>query len=323
MPKKSLSATVLALGAAALFVAGLFLPAVDLVPWAPGFNTMMLSFIGVFTLGAGSIPHFIACLMGALANLAMLWTFVQIVRGKRIKRSIPITAVVVTILVLIPLQSISPETGLGVVSTGYYCWAAAALLLLFGRIVCQSSGKAKLESPTMAGQADKPIETSAGLTPISPSPLRGGSTQRSRRIIAATAAILTLAGGALIVVVQARKLAYKEQEIRWVQEGHAVVDAYFRNDAGNNLSNAYGAYLRLDGTGFGRPFWNIQGYHYLTLDRRAVFSKGAMPVRIHVVEARAADFTTNTVAIVSVEGVPTSDEGLTIRVAHPQLKPPG
>ncbi len=77
MPKKSLSATVLALGAAALFVAGLFLPAVDLVPWAPGFNTMMLSFIGVFTLGAGSIPHFIACLMGALANLAMLWTFVQ------------------------------------------------------------------------------------------------------------------------------------------------------------------------------------------------------------------------------------------------------
>jgi hypothetical protein len=322
-PQKSLAAMVFALCAAALFVAGLFLPAVDLVPWAPGANAFVLSFVGVVALGAGSIPHFIACLMGALANLAMLATFIRIVFGRKVSLRIPVAALVLAALVPVPLSRISPGTNVGMVSTGYYCWAAAALMLVAGGIFSRGSGKLKSESADVADQADEQIESYPKVNAAAQMRARGRGTRGSRLIVAATAAVLTLVVAGLITKVQARKLAYKKLEVRCVEEGQAVVDGYFREGAGSKLTNSFGNYLSLDGGGFSRPVWNIQGYHFLTLDRRAIFSNGSIPVSIHVVEARAAGVKADTVAIVSIQGNATSGQGLIMMVSHPQLVPPG
>lgn len=313
---------VFALCAAASFVAGLFLPAVDLVPWAPGADTFVLSFVGVIALGAGSLPHFIACLMGATANLAMIGTFLRIVCGRKVSFRIPLAALALATLVPVALSRISPGTNAGMVSTGYYCWAAAALMLVAAAILSRSLDNLKTGRPAVAGQVDEQIEKPAAVVPVNQTQSSNKRQRDGRLIVTATAVILTLVVGALITKVQARKLAYKKLEVRCVEEGQVVVDTYFRKGGGSKLTNSFGNYIRLDGSGFSRPVWNIQGYHYLTLDRQAVFSKGSMPLRIHVVEARAAAVKTNTVAIFSVEGIPASGQGLTIMVAHPELTPP-
>jgi len=59
----------------------------------------------------------------------------------------------------------------------------------------------------------------------------------------------------------------------------ALKDGYYTNDYD------LGAFLGLEGTGYSYspPSWlNLQGYEYLDLNRTAVFSKNAFPVRVIV-----------------------------------------
>jgi len=111
---------------ALLFIVGLFLPAVDLAPWLPGLNVFMLSFLGTLTGGAGSVNHFLACLMGATANILMLVTAFRILQGKRkLSFASAVAALGLALLVQLPLNGITHE-GLRGLSFGYWFWVGAA-----------------------------------------------------------------------------------------------------------------------------------------------------------------------------------------------------
>jgi hypothetical protein len=121
-----------------LFLVGLFLPAVDMDPWLPGFNVFCLSFLGTAFLGMGEIYHFIACAMGLMANCLILTTILWIWLGRSKRGFIyAVTALALTLLVLIPL-CIMIQQGLECVSAGYWCWVGSALFLTMAARAKQS-----------------------------------------------------------------------------------------------------------------------------------------------------------------------------------------
>ena len=92
--------------AAGLFALSLFLPAVNLDPWLPGFNLLMLSFLGTVFFGFvavvegaknGDLPlvlgNFTTCFLGAAANVLMISTLFRISRGRRV----PVTITALTL----------------------------------------------------------------------------------------------------------------------------------------------------------------------------------------------------------------------------------
>jgi hypothetical protein len=105
----------------------------------------------------------------------------------------------------------------------------------------------------------------------------------------------------------------------YAAEGQQAVEEFLRTDAASALkqlkvTNDLGSFLRLDGTGFTYPSWNIQGYHFLDLRRTAQFSAGALPIRIIVTEGKVTAPGQNTV------GKPKVENDM-ISVSHPDLQP--
>jgi hypothetical protein len=104
---------------------------------------------------------------------------------------------------------------------------------------------------------------------------------------------------------------------RYAAEGMQAVEEFLRTDATSALkqlsvTNDLGTFLRLEGSGFLYPVWNIQGYHFLDLRRTAYFDRGAVPMRILVTEGRVtAPGLTNI-------GKPKVESGM-IFVSHPEV----
>lgn len=81
---------------------------------------------------------------------------------------------------------------------------------------------------------------------------------------------------------------------RCAQEAQAVAEEYLRAGGAAALLDSYhpgmvrssptdiGEFVRLEGEGYSYPVWNIQGYHFLDLRRRAHFEHGVIPIRIIV-----------------------------------------
>jgi hypothetical protein len=143
-PTSSASASAyFAWGAAGLFAVSLFLPAVNLVPWLPGFNLFVLSFFGTVFFGsvavvdgagngdlAGVLGNFMTCFVGASANVLMLTTLLRIIRGRRVPVSV--TALSLT-LTLAAAGALCYRSGLGIdetLSFGYFAWVGSAALLM-------------------------------------------------------------------------------------------------------------------------------------------------------------------------------------------------
>jgi multisubunit Na+/H+ antiporter MnhF subunit len=135
-------------GAAGLFGVSMFLPAVNLDPWLPGFNLPVLSFYGmaVFLLfGFSSVfdgatngdwsfgfclLRFVVCLVGASANVLMITTFVRIVRGRRVPSQVAALSLALTLAAAGALCFLSKRSIDETLSYGYFAWAGCAALLL-------------------------------------------------------------------------------------------------------------------------------------------------------------------------------------------------
>ncbi|MCX6925912.1 MAG: hypothetical protein NT154_22305 [Verrucomicrobia bacterium] len=129
---------ILALVAAGCFVSGLFLPAVNLSPWVPGLNVFMLSFVGTMILGAGSTPHFVACILGAAANLLMMISFFGTLRGRRVPVPITVATLAITLAVPSALHAVGGGTD-EMVSVGYFAWVACAAFLFMSAVVLRAA----------------------------------------------------------------------------------------------------------------------------------------------------------------------------------------
>ena len=135
-------------GAAGLFALSLFLPAVNLDPWLPGFNLLVLSFLGtaVFLLSSFSsvfdgatngdwsfgfcLLRFVVCLVGASANVLMITTFVRIVRGRRVPGQVAALSLALTLAAAGALCFLSKRSIDETLSYGYFAWAGCAGLLM-------------------------------------------------------------------------------------------------------------------------------------------------------------------------------------------------
>ena len=143
------SVRILAWAAAGLFVFSLFLPAVDMTPWLPGFNLLVLSFGGTVVFGLASVSdgarigdwsfgfcllRWVICFAGASANVLMITTFFRIIRGRRVP--VPITALTLALTLAAAggLCYLSDRSVDETLSYGYFAWAACAALMLAASI---------------------------------------------------------------------------------------------------------------------------------------------------------------------------------------------
>lgn len=133
--------------AAGLFAASLFLPAVNLVPWLPGFRLFVLSFFGTVFFGFASVVdgakngdlpvvlgNFMTCFVGASANVLMLTTLFRIIRGRRVPVQMTALALALT---LAAAGALCYRSGQGIgetLSFGYFAWAGCAALLMAASI---------------------------------------------------------------------------------------------------------------------------------------------------------------------------------------------
>jgi hypothetical protein len=108
---------------------------------------------------------------------------------------------------------------------------------------------------------------------------------------------------------------------RCAAEGQAAVEAFLRNEAPAFFTNDLGSFVKLDGSGFYDPVWNIQGYYYLTLDRTGSFQRRRIPIRIFVTEGRLTAPGSTNVGRPRIEGVISKFQGARLFVSHPNLKP--
>jgi hypothetical protein len=133
--------------AAGLFAVSFFLPAVNLVPWLPGFNLFVLSFFGTVFFGFVAVVdgsktgelsmvlgNFITCLVGASANVFMLITFFRIIRGRRVPVHITALTMVLTLAAAGALCYRSDRGIDETLSFGYFAWAGCAALLMAASI---------------------------------------------------------------------------------------------------------------------------------------------------------------------------------------------
>lgn len=128
------------------------------------------------------------------------------------------------------------------------------------------------------------------------------------------------------------------RERHWVEEAQAAVEDSFRegsdlgaSGSGNMQSgrtapasiraeilSKFGPLQRIEGSGYSYPFWNIQGYEYLTAHRTAVFARGRVQLKLYVTEGgETAPGQRN----VSISSMDRDYSGLTVMVAHPRLGP--
>jgi hypothetical protein len=112
----------------------------------------------------------------------------------------------------------------------------------------------------------------------------------------------------------------RKSDTRCAAEGQAVVETFLRDGAAGAF-DSYGSFVRLVGTGYNYPVWNIAGYHYLTLDRTGIFTNGSVPIRIYVRDGWAADSATPTVGKPTLDGPVHPTQGARITVKHFDLKP--
>ena len=112
----------------------------------------------------------------------------------------------------------------------------------------------------------------------------------------------------------------KSIHARCAAEGQAVVEAFLRNEAPASFTNDLGSFVKLDGSGFYNPVWNIQGYFYLTLDRTGSFQRRTIPIRIFVTEGRVTAPGSTNVGRPRIESV-SMVQGARLFVSHPDLKP--
>jgi hypothetical protein len=152
--------------------------------------------------------------------------------------------------------------------------------------------------------------------------------------------LICLAFAALIAIrpLFSQKSIGNSQETQWVEEAQAAVEAFLRNgkQAANgpetgNIDNKvvfdkeaiiekFGSLQSISGSGYGHPAWNIQGYHYLTAQRTAHFSKGPVPLKIQVTEGRVTAPSRTDICVKA--GIQyDSANHMTIFVSHPQLHP--
>ncbi len=124
----------------------------------------------------------------------------------------------------------------------------------------------------------------------------------------------------LFFSVVARGVYHKWREDKWAEQGQAAVEKYFRDGAGGEFE-PYGKFDRIEGSGYYDPVWNIQGYHYLTLDRTAYFKNRAVSVRIYVAEGRVTAPGLKTMGTPRLEGHVSPLQGARIFVSHPDVVP--
>jgi hypothetical protein len=138
---------ILGWAAGALFGVSLFLPAVNMIPWLPGFHLFVLSFFGTAFFGlvslvdgtkSGDFPsvlgNFVICLMGASANVLMIGIFFRTIRRRRVP--IQITALTLA-LTLAAAGALCYRSELSVdetLSFGCFAWAGCAGLLMAASI---------------------------------------------------------------------------------------------------------------------------------------------------------------------------------------------
>lgn len=274
-----------------LFVFSLLLPAVDFDPWNDGWQVFCFSFVGlVMSWRLDSANPVIASLLGASANVLMLFTWFRIWSGRyKWTRLTATTAVVFTLLALVPLASMAGVSATRVVSLGYYLWVAAAFALAISAWL----------------RADEVVE-SAG------PPLK---SLRRRWVVIPCLMVL------VIVPILVKHWWKTREETRWANEGQAAVEAFLREGAGGVFTNECGSFLSLEGSGYYLPTWNIQGYHYLTLPRTGHFSRRSIPIQIYVTEGRLTAPALKTVGKPRMEEPISLIQGARILVSHPEVKP--
>lgn len=101
----------------------------------------------------------------------------------------------------------------------------------------------------------------------------------------ATLGVTLILVGALVVRIQASRRVARDTP--FAEEGHRSAEAFLRASSVEVLrslgvTNDPGSFLRLEGSGFGYPVWNIQGYDFLSLGRTAAFGNGSQSVRVIV-----------------------------------------
>lgn len=131
------------------------------------------------------------------------------------------------------------------------------------------------------------------------------------------AVILTL--GVTILVGRINYRRQQRQDAQYAAEGQRIVEEFLKaNDPTIprqlGATNELGAFLRLEGSGFIYPVWNIQAYHFLDLHRTAHFVGGALPIRIIITEGKVTAPGRETI------GKPKIENGM-IFVSHPEVKP--
>ena len=143
-----------------------------------------------------------------------------------------------------------------------------------------------------------------------PTGQRGSPPSKPKgRLIAGFIGVLLL-GGVFALVVCGKSKG------RCAAEAQAVVETFLRTGGGGAFTNN-GLFLRLEGTGYYTPVWNIQGYYYLGLNRTAHFSRGSLPITIFVTEGRVTAPGLKTVGNPRIEEL---SPGVRIFVSHPDLK---
>jgi hypothetical protein len=97
----------------------------------------MLSFLGpvMFVFGAGSLPGFVACILGALANALMIAIFFQIIRDRVVPVPIIAATLALTLAVPVALSYVGQRSIGDMVSFGYFAWTGCAALLMAASIV--------------------------------------------------------------------------------------------------------------------------------------------------------------------------------------------
>jgi hypothetical protein len=134
---------ILAWVAGGLFALSLFLPAVNLDPWLPGFNVFVGSAFGTVFFGLVSIfdgarngdlssvlGNFVTCLVGASANVLMMTSLFRIIGRRRVPIQITALTLALTFAAAGALCYRSDRSIDETLSFGYFAWAGCAALLM-------------------------------------------------------------------------------------------------------------------------------------------------------------------------------------------------
>lgn len=277
-----------------LFAFSLVLPAVNLGPWLPGLNVFFLSFGGlVFSLHLGSPRHFAACLLGASANVLMLFAYLRIWKGRYSGAALAsTTAMALMVLVLGPLNSMAAANAKGMVSFGYYFWVAAGFTLALSAWLhaWQMVKSAKQEGDRRTADRWRIISTVGAWLAI--------LTIQVRNMKKVLVVIPLLILGLVVFGFMAFKIGRSVRDARCAAEAQAAVEQFLR--AGGAASDpaslvhsfsgppptlppVLGDFIRMEGSGYLYPAPFTDQGHFLDLRREARFQHATFPVRIIVV----------------------------------------